>query len=39
MLPGGYSSVLKAKDRDELRDEIVRFAQQLGESPIGPCRP
>ena len=30
MLPGGYSSVLKAKDRDELRDEIVRFAQQLG---------
>jgi DNA-binding CsgD family transcriptional regulator len=30
MLPGGYSSVLKAKDRDELRDEIVRFAQRLG---------
>ena len=30
MLPGGYSSVLKAKDRDEFRDEIVRFAQQLG---------
>ena len=30
MLPGGYSSVLNAKDRDELRDEIVRFAQQLG---------
>ena len=30
MLPGGYSSVLQAKDRDELRDEIVRFAQQLG---------
>jgi DNA-binding CsgD family transcriptional regulator len=30
MLPGGYSSVLNAKNRDELRDEIVRFAQQLG---------
>jgi DNA-binding CsgD family transcriptional regulator len=30
MLPGGYSSVLKAKDRDEFRDEIVRFAQRLG---------
>ena len=30
MLPGGYSSVLGAKDRDELRDEIVRFAQGLG---------
>jgi DNA-binding CsgD family transcriptional regulator len=30
MLPGGYSSVLKANSRDELRDEIVRFAQDLG---------
>jgi DNA-binding CsgD family transcriptional regulator len=30
MLPGGYSSVLKVKDRDELRDEVVRFAQRLG---------
>ena len=30
MLPGGYSSVLQAKDREELRDEIVRFAQRLG---------
>jgi DNA-binding CsgD family transcriptional regulator len=30
MLPGGYSSVLKAKDRDEFRDEVVRFAQRLG---------
>lgn len=30
MLPGGYSSVLTAKDRDELRDEVVRFARQLG---------
>jgi DNA-binding CsgD family transcriptional regulator len=30
MLPGGYSSVLEAKDRDAFRDEIVRFAQRLG---------
>jgi DNA-binding CsgD family transcriptional regulator len=30
MLPGGYSSVLEAKDRDEFRVEVVRFAQQLG---------
>jgi DNA-binding CsgD family transcriptional regulator len=30
MLPGGYSSVLQARDRDEFRDEIVRFAQRLG---------
>ena len=24
MLPGGYSSMLKAKDRDKFRDEIIR---------------
>ena len=30
MLPGGYSSVLQAKDRDEFREELVRFAQSLG---------
>ncbi len=30
MLPGGYSSVLEAKDRDEFRVEVVRFAQRLG---------
>ena len=30
MLPGGYSSVLQAKDRDEFRAEVVRFTQQLG---------
>jgi len=30
MLPGGYSSVMQAKDRDEFRDELVRFAQRLG---------
>jgi DNA-binding CsgD family transcriptional regulator len=30
MLPGGYSSVLGAKSRDEFRAEVVRFAQRLG---------
>ncbi len=30
MLPGGYSSVLQARNRDEFRDEVVRFTQQLG---------
>jgi DNA-binding CsgD family transcriptional regulator len=30
MLPGGYSSVLQARDRGEFRDEVVRFTQQLG---------
>lgn len=30
MLPGGYSSVLSAKDREELRNEIIRFAQRMG---------
>ncbi len=30
MLPGGYSTVLSAKDREELRDEIIRFAQRMG---------
>jgi DNA-binding CsgD family transcriptional regulator len=30
MLMGGYSSVLKAQDRDEFREEVVRFTQQLG---------
>ncbi|MGL6108525.1 MAG: autoinducer binding domain-containing protein [Rubrivivax sp.] len=30
MFPGGYSSVLQARDRAEFRDEIVRFAQHLG---------
>ncbi len=30
MLPGGYSSVMQAKDRDEFREELVRFAQRLG---------
>jgi len=30
MLPGGYSSVLQARDRDEFRDEVVRFTRRLG---------
>lgn len=30
MLPGGYSAVLRARNRDEFRDEVVRFTQQLG---------
>ena len=30
MLQGGYSSVLQARDRDEFRDEVVRFAQRSG---------
>ena len=30
MLPGGYSSVLQSRNREEFRDEIVRFTQQLG---------
>ena len=30
MLPGGYSAVLKAQNREEFRDEVVRFAQRLG---------
>ncbi len=30
MLPAGYTTVLGARDRDEFRDAIVRFTQQLG---------
>ena len=30
MLQGGYASVLQARDRDEFRSEIVRFARSLG---------
>jgi DNA-binding CsgD family transcriptional regulator len=30
MLPGGYSSVMQARNRDEFRDEVVRFTQKLG---------
>jgi len=30
MLPGGYTSVMQAKSRDEFRDEVIRFAQKLG---------
>ena len=30
MLPGGYSSVMQARDRTEFRSEVVRFTQRLG---------
>ncbi len=30
MLPSGYTTVLQARDRDEFRDEVVRFTRQLG---------
>ncbi len=30
MLPGGYRAVLQARNRDEFRDEVIRFTQQLG---------
>jgi DNA-binding CsgD family transcriptional regulator len=30
MLPGGYTAVMQASNRDEFRDEIVRFARGLG---------
>lgn len=30
MLPGGYTAVLQSRSRDEFRDEVVRFTQQLG---------
>ncbi len=30
MLPGGYTAVLQARNRDEFRDEVIRFTQQLG---------
>ena len=30
MLPGGYSAVLQARDREEFRAEVVRFTQRLG---------
>jgi DNA-binding CsgD family transcriptional regulator len=30
MLPGGYSAVLEARNRDEFRDEVVRFTQRIG---------
>jgi DNA-binding CsgD family transcriptional regulator len=30
MLQGGYLSVLHARDRDEFRDEVVRFGRALG---------
>jgi len=30
MLPGAFTSVMQARNRDEFRDEVVRFSQQLG---------
>ncbi len=30
MLPGGYASVMQARNRDEFRNEVVRFTQRLG---------
>ena len=30
MLQGGFMSVLQARSRDEFRDEVVRFASELG---------
>ncbi|CAD5373394.1 HTH luxR-type domain-containing protein [Rubrivivax sp. A210] len=30
MLPGGYSSVLRAANREEFREELVRFSHGLG---------
>jgi DNA-binding CsgD family transcriptional regulator len=30
MFSGGYSSVLQARDRDEFRGEVIRFANRLG---------
>jgi DNA-binding CsgD family transcriptional regulator len=30
MLPGGYSSVLQARNREEFREEVVRFTHRLG---------
>jgi DNA-binding CsgD family transcriptional regulator len=30
MLPSGYTAVLEARNRDEFRNEVVRFTQKLG---------
>ncbi len=30
MLPGGFSTVLQARDADEFRGEVIRFASKLG---------
>ncbi len=30
MLQGGYASVLQSRDRQEFRDEVVRFAREIG---------
>lgn len=30
MLPGGYSAVMQAHSRDDFRDQVIRFARDLG---------
>ena len=30
MLPGGYTSVMQARNRDEFREEVIRFTHKLG---------
>ena len=35
MLHGGFSEVLKTRDRDELRGEIIAFAKRLGFETVG----
>jgi DNA-binding CsgD family transcriptional regulator len=30
MLPGGFTEVMRARNRDEFRSEVVRFSQRLG---------
>ena len=34
MLQGGYASVLQSRSRDDFRDEVVRFTQQMGFSTV-----
>jgi DNA-binding CsgD family transcriptional regulator len=35
MLQGSYQAVLEAKDRDEFRGEVIRFARELGFETVG----
>lgn len=35
MLQGSYQAVLEAKDRDEFRSEVIRFARELGFETVG----
>ena len=36
MLQGSYQSVLEARNRDEFRNEVVRFTKQLGFETVSP---